>query len=191
MKQLFNLIAILMFSILMLGCQEKIGNDGNGSAREHGEFHLVCRDADGAVKWTEIARNALADEGEQLFLDVALRGATAPANTYLRLYNDTPAETDTLATLTGEPSGNGYSAQALTSNDTGWPTLALDSGDYMATSAAKTFTASGGTIGPVTYLALATTSDNTGKLISYAALSATRTLTAGDSLQVTYRLKMQ
>lgn len=192
MKQIINLIAIAIFTLSLLGCHDKLTDDGTtGHAKEQGEFQLVCYDSQGWVKWEETAHNALADEGEQLFLDVVLRGATAPANTYLRLYNDTPAETDGLADLTGEPSGNGYSAQALTSNATGWPTLALDSGDYMATSAAKTFTASGGTIGPVTYLVLATSSDNTGELVSYAALSTTRTLTAGDSLQVTYRLKMQ
>lgn len=160
-------------------------------AREVGVFQLACYDASGALKWQETAHNALADEGEQYFLGVGLRGTTMAANTYLRLFNDTPAETDTLSTLTGEPSGSGYSAQTLSSDATGWPTLGLDSGDYQATSATKTFTASGGTIGPVTYLVLATSTDGTGKLLSYAALSTSRTLSDGDSLNVTYKLKMQ
>ena len=73
----------------------------------------------------------------------------------------------------------------------GWPTLALDAGDYQATSKQLTFTASGGSIGPVTYAVIATTSDNTGQLLAYAALSQSRTLASGESLTVTYRLKQQ
>ncbi len=192
MKHVKRFPAIILSALIILGlaaCSPPLREESG--AREAGVFSLACYDASGHLKWAETAHNALADEGEQLFLDVVLRGATAPANTYLRLYNDTPAETDTLSTLTGEPSGSGYSAQALTSNATGWPALALDSGDYMAASATKTFTAAGGTIGPVTYLVLATTSDNTGKLVSYAPLSTSRTLNDGDSLQVTYRVKQQ
>jgi hypothetical protein len=51
--------------------------------------------------------------------------------------------------------------------------------------------ASGGTIGPVTYAVLATSSDNAGKLIAFNALQTTRNLLAGDSLKVTLTLKLQ
>lgn len=161
------------------------------SIRETGIFELVCRDAAGNVLWTEAAHNALADEGEQSVLDVYLRGATPPSGFFVRLYNDTPTDTDTLAILTGEPTGNGYAPLAIERSAVGWPTLALDAGDYMATSKSVTVTASGGSIGPVTYVVLATSSDNSGKLISYAALSQSRTLAAGESLTVTYKVKLQ
>ena len=161
------------------------------SAVEQGEFVLTATAPDGSILWEEQIRNAFADEGEQLILDVFLRGATAPTQFYLRLYNDTPVETDGLASLTGEPSGSGYSPALVERSATGWPTLALDSGDYQATSSAETFTASGGTIGPVTYAVIATSSDNTGKLVAYAALSQSRTLADGESLTVTYKLKQQ
>lgn len=161
------------------------------AAEEAGVFELRAYNADGRLIWAEDAKNALADEGEYAFLDIYLRGATPPAGFYIRLYNDTPVETDTLSTLTGEPSGNGYAAIAVERSNTGWPTLALDSGDYMATSKEVTFTAAGGSIGPVTYVALATSSDNTGKLISYAALSQSRTLATGESLKITYKVKQQ
>jgi hypothetical protein len=162
-----------------------------GDIREIGVFHVIHRSADGTILHEEDAPNNLADEGEQTFLDCVLRATSCPTTFFLRLYNDTPVETDTLSTLTGEPTTNSYAAQELTRDSTGWPTLALDSGDYQATAAAKTFQATGGSWGPVTYLVLATTSNSTGKLISYAALSTSRTLAAGESLQVTYKLKLQ
>lgn len=156
----------------------------------HGELELVCRDKHGNIKWQENLINALADEGEQQILDVYLRGASAPSNFYLRLFNDTPAETDALSDLTGEPSGNGYSAETLTADSSGWPTLALDSGDYQATSDTVTFAASGGSIGPVTYVVLATSTDSSGKLVAFAALSQTRTLADGEELDITYKAKL-
>ena len=160
--------------------------------REIGSMDFRCYDKDGNLKWEELNRqNNLADEGEYMFLDVTLRAGTAPSNYYLRLFNDTPIETDTLGSLTGEPTQYGYTAQTVERNTTGWPTLALDSGDHQATSSTETFTASGGSWGPVIYCVLATTVDNSGKLVSYVALSQSRTLANGESLQVTYRLKLQ
>jgi hypothetical protein len=180
-------IAILIACLLSLATLPALAGD----IREIGVFHVIHRASDGAILHEEDAPNNLADEGEQAFLDCVLRATSCPTTFFLRLYNDTPVETDTLSTLTGEPSTNGYAAQELTRNSTGWPTLALDSGDYQATAATKTFTATGGSWGPVTYLALATSSNNSGKLISYAALSTSRTLANGESLQVTYKLKLQ
>jgi hypothetical protein len=157
-------------------------------AKEAGEFNLIATSSDGSTLWSETAHNALADEGEQQMLDVYLRGATAPTGFTIRLFNDTPVETDTVADLTGEPSGAGYAAQTIEKSAVGWPSLVLDSGDYLATSKTVTFTASGGPIGPVTYACLVS-SDS--KLISYAALSQSRTLADGESLMITYRVKQQ
>ena len=156
--------------------------------REIGSMDFRAFDKDGNLIWEELDRpNNLADEGEELFLDVALRGATAPTNFYLRLFNDTPTETDTLGSLTGEPTDHGYASCTVEANTTGWPTLALDSGDFQATSSTETFTASGGSWGPVTYCVLATST----KLVSYVVLSTPRTLASGESLQVTYKVKLQ
>lgn len=159
--------------------------------KEIGGFHWKHIAADGSVIAEWDTSNALADEGEQLFLDCVLRATSCPTTFYLRLFNDTPTETDTLSALTGEPTTNGYAAQEITRNSSGWPTLALDSGDYQATSSTETFSASGGSWGPVTYAVLATSTDSSGKLIAYTALSTSRTLASGESLQVTYRLKLQ
>lgn len=160
--------------------------------REIGSMDFRCYDAQGKLKWEELnLKNNLSDEGEYMFLDVVLRAGTAPSGFYLRLFNDTPVETDTLGNLTGEPTANGYAAQTVERSTTGWPTLALDSGDYRAVSSTEIFTASGGSWGPVIYCVLATSTDSSGKLVSYVALSQSRTLATGESLQVTYRLKLQ
>ena len=156
-----------------------------------GEWEFSIVGVDGKVKESWTVFNALADEGEQSILDSYFRAQNTPTSFFLRLFNDTPAETDTLADLLNEPSGNGYSAITLARNTTDFPTLALDSGDYRVSSKQVTFTASGGTMGTATYAVLATSSDNSGKLIAYVALATTRTLLAGESLNVTFRAKLQ
>lgn len=183
-------LAIFVITTVVLAALPAAAID-TGTIRETGVFHVTHRAADGGLLWEGDADNVLADGGEQAFLNCVLRATSCPTTFYLRLYNDTPVETDTLSTLTGEPTTNGYAAQELTRDATGWPTLALDSGDYQATSRTVTFNATGGSWGPVTYLALATSTDTSGVLVSYAALSTSRTLAAGESLQVTYRLKLQ
>jgi hypothetical protein len=148
-------------------------------------------DGEGNLLYEELGvENALLDEGEQMVLDVFLRGATAVSSFYLGLCNSTPGETDTLNTLSNEASGNGYARIAIEHSNVGWPTLALDSGDFMATSKTVSFLATSNSIGPVTSAFLCTSSDNTGKLIATAALSTTRTLANTDTLQVTYRVKL-
>ncbi len=190
MKRLIAVVLFAMVAMAVVGLKYKTEDPASG-AKEVGEFTLVCYNDKGDVKWQETVPNALADEGEQWFLDTFLRGASGPTTFYLRLWNDTPAETDAISNLTGEPSTGNYSAKEVERSNTGWPTLATDSGDYQATSKQVTWTASGGTIGPVTYITLTTSSDSSGKLISYAALSQSRTLASGDSLQATYKIKQQ
>jgi hypothetical protein len=131
-----------------------------------------------------VALNAVADEGEQLILDVFFRDAAEPTNFTLRLTGTTPTETSTLGGLT-EVTGTGYAGITVARNTTDWPTLALVGGDYKVTMLTKTFTATG-TWTAATYMYLATTSNNTGKLVSYSALSASRTLVNGDTLAVDY-----
>lgn len=156
-----------------------------------GVYQFDCYDASGQIKWSETRHNALANEGQQEMLNVYLQGGTAPTAYALGLSSMTFAKTTTYATITNEPSGNGYARQTINRDGTasGWPTLALDTGDYKATAKTVTFTASGAGFGPVTSAFLVSATNN--KLISYTALSASRTLVAGDTLQVTYAVKLQ
>lgn len=137
--------------------------------------------------------NNLVDEGEDDILDVYFRAATAPTNFFLRLYNDTPVDTDTLATLTGEVTGTGYpGTNTIERNTTGWPTLAPDSGDARVVSKTISWENTGGSAwGAATHSVLATVQTGTaGLFIAYRALTATRTLQPSDTLDSDIFLKL-
>jgi len=165
--------------------------------QEIGRWSIVHRAADGRVLWSEIAHNALANVGQQRMLEITFRGGSALAALYMALADATNpcsvTKTDSTATaLTGEPSGNGYARVQIEQNSTGWPTSALDSGDWQLTSKVLTFTASGAGWGPVNCAVLTTAVSGTaGDHLMWAALSQARTLAAGESLDVTLKVKQQ
>lgn len=157
-----------------------------------GEWETWHWDRMGRELFHQVIRNALADEGEKAMLDQFLRALNAPAGFYLGLCNDTLVDADTLVDILGEPSANGYARQAITRDATGWPVLALDAGDWQAISKLVTFTASGGTIGPVNTMFLCDAlSGTTGKHFAWASLSQTRTLLDGESLGCKMKIKLQ
>ena len=103
------------------------------------------------------------DQGEQETLDVLFVNTAVWSNTYLGMYTDStePAETATLpggASPITEVSGAGYARKTLARNS--W----VRTGDYVSF-AQQTFTASGGSWSNVYGYFIATTSDNTGKLL--------------------------
>lgn len=115
---------------------------------------------------------------------------------YIGLDNRTsPGETNNLGNLSGEPTSNGYSRQAVDTT-TGTPndwTASLTGGDWQAASAQQTFSASGGSWGPVqqAWLTDKNTATSGKYLICTAALSTSRTLNDGDSLKVTYTISFK
>lgn len=131
--------------------------------------------------WTP---NEVADEGALDMLDVYFDAQAVRSTLYGRLYNDTPVDTDTLATLSNEVSGSGYGAVTIT-RGTDWAAPALDGGvPAVALGSAKTFTATGAWTA-ATYFVLATVASGTsGLLVAFAALSATRTLADTETLDV-------
>jgi hypothetical protein len=143
----------------------------------------------------EWALNFLTDGGEQQIIECFFRNNHTPTF-YLALYSATsPGETWALndGGLT-EPSGNGYARQSVARDTTGsgWGAAALDSGDYQTVSPTKTFNATGGAWSTsVNHLALVSPSSGTsGTLYAITALSGTRTLSDGDSLQTTLTIKL-
>lgn len=148
---------------------------------------------DGEVLWEgKHMHNALANSGAAAILEYFYRGnaSFAPGQFYVRLCNYTPQVTDTLSTIQNEPSGNGYTPQLLPASTIGFPTRAIATdGNVNITSIQVVFTATGGSIGPVTTAFLATSSNNTGTLISYLPLAITRTILSGDSM--TYQLSIE
>lgn len=145
----------------------------------------------GELVWEDLGRhNTLAHEGGENALDSWLRNQNHPPTFYIRLFNDTPVKSDSLSDLVNEASGNGYAPQEMPRTTSGWVTLALDGDDFQAVSSEETFVASGGSWGPVTYGVWATSSDNSGKLIAFVALSQTRTIQDGETLLVTIKTKL-
>lgn len=171
--------------------------------QEKGIWELVCRRADGSIKWQGPIRNTLAQEGQQHILDVYLRGATGATTFYLGATDSTSpssvAKDDSLADVVGygEPSGGGYSRQEIEHSSTGWPSLSIPTGetDYQAISKVVTIQASGGDIGPFYTLFLTdAVSGTTGKHLAFAAitnqdfLDGGATLNDGESLDVTFKI---
>jgi hypothetical protein len=168
----------------------KGGNMGGKHKFWEGIYDIKCV-RNGDVVWEETKHNALVNEGEELVGDTFLRDANAPTEFYLRFAEDTLTETDTLVDIVGEPVGYGYAPILIERSNVGWPVKELDDGDWRYTSKELSYTASGGDIGPFNALFLATTSDNTGKLISFVALSTERTVLSGDTLLARVRLKFK
>jgi hypothetical protein len=116
-------------------------------------------------------------------------GSLPPANYYFGLDNRATITIDDLMTdLSNEPVGNGYLRAAVASN--GQFTVDLLSGVYRATSQIVTFSASGGSWGPVSNLFLTTRSDNDGILIASSPLSNTITLNSGDAINMRMALAL-
>lgn len=191
----------------MIGTKQKfahtrLGPDGrryliwaSDGGRNQGEEFPVGDVLVGSRAHLEIVRsqlwspNALADEGEKDILDVYFDDVAVRTSLFGRLYNDTPVDTDTLATLSGEVSGTGYGSVTFT-RGTDWTDPSLDAGDMQTASSTKTYTA-GGAWTAATYFVLATvTSGTAGLLIAYNALSATRTLANTDTLDVQIDVKL-
>jgi hypothetical protein len=146
----------------------------------------------GKVIWEDEGPNALAQEGEESVIESFFRATASydPAQFYVRLCNDTLSVTDVLSAILNEPSGNGYAAQLVERSTTGFPTKELDLGAWRIVSKVVSFTASGGQIGPVVTAYLATSSDNSGKLIAFRSLSMTRTILDTDTMTLQFRVKL-
>lgn len=147
----------------------------------------------GKLIYEDIGKNSLVQEGEEALLEVFFRGDSTytPTQFYVRLCNSTPSITSTLATIVDEVSTGGYTAQLLERSSVGFSTKDITSGgNYRLTSKVITFTASGESMGPATNAYLATTSDNSGKLIAFRALSMARTIIDGDSMTIQIQIDL-
>ena len=123
-------------------------------------------------------------EGLQFLLECALsEEQTPPANFYIGLCTDASLAEDASLGDQTEVSGTGYARSAVASNDTDMTSAAYGTADWKMTTSTETFTAGGTWTGAKTVF-LATTVDDSGKLIASAPLSATRTLANTDTLQV-------
>jgi len=135
-------------------------------------------------------------EGEEFILSAMFRttnGVAVPSFYYLGMDNRTTVSpTDSMVAISTEPSGNGYSRQAL-SSATGFEieTYTLGAASHWrARSQVVSFSASGGQWGPVSTVFLTDRLDKTGYLISTAPLGTTRYVNTGESLTFRFILKL-
>lgn len=136
--------------------------------------------------WTE--HNVLLDEGERNLLDDYFRGQNAPPAFYAGLHSGSLVDTSTLANII-EPTQLGYARQLMARSTGGFPTLALDAGDYQVESLQVTFVAAA-TWTPVNKMFLASqVSAVVGAVLLEADLSTVRSLVSQDSLQLQARVK--
>ena len=128
--------------------------------------------------------SSFADYTENRTLDFWFKAnslsTTAPATVYVGLATSTQSAGDTLADLEAntqddEVSGNGYSRQSVT--------FASAANGAISTNATVTFTASGGSWGTITHVLIADSATG-GQVIAAGALSSSKVISDGDSLQI-------
>jgi hypothetical protein len=149
-------------------------------------------DKDGNILWeAQNLKNILHDQGEQFILNAAfINQAVVPTNYYFGLDSRvSPSIGDTLSNLYQEPTTNsGYVRVAVASS--GQFTLTTDTnGDYMALSPIIIFWAQGTTY-TAKNLFLATSSDNSGLLISTVQFGTTLSIAAGTSVSMRMSLTL-
>lgn len=172
-------------------------------------FHAysIQRNAAGEVIWEEgdWQSNVLHNEGEQFLLYRAFgtdtSGWALVNDIYLGLDNrTTPAEADTLASLSGEPTfaTYNYNRIAIKCNASGTGATGFvvsEVTDWQASTGDKTFTATGGGWSTLKNRFLATsatgTSSSSGnRLLASVPFSTARTVNDGDSIQTSLIIRL-
>ena len=159
-------------------------------------LHLTYKDANGNIIWEKRnLKNTLHKEGEQFILNAVFAGGKTnnvyiPTSYYFGLDNRTAIDVDdvmsTISNGSYEPITGSYSRQTVSSLSAFTTTLSnLGPGTYyQATGPIITFSASGGSWGPVANLFLTTALTNSGALICSVPLADSLSLSSGESLSV-------
>lgn len=149
---------------------------------------------EGKIIWQDLIENVLHRQGETALLSAYFATAMSdygppPANLYLGLdARATLADTNTLSSISGEPTGAGYARKALSTAGTG-----ASGQDFYITLPGTYYQAQGKVVNfsnsdtvawsQVLNMFLSTASSGTsGLLIASLALTAARTLQVGDQL---------
>ena len=166
-----------------------------------GVYHVVCRDAEGNVKWEDQFPNLVNAVGKQLMLDTLLSGTSyTTVGPFLGLISGaspTFAAADTMVTHAGWTEFINYTVGGSAVRGTAVFTSATSTGTTPANVTTKaaaaityTITGAGGTVGGcflVTGSGASSTLSNTGgTLYSAGAFAVAKITTAGDTVSVTY-----
>ena len=174
---------------------------GSETVGIEGAYHVVCRDAEGNVKWEDQFPNLVNAVGKQLMLDTLLSGsAYTTVGPYLGLISGagpTFAAADTMASHAGwtefvnyTVGGSAVRGTASFASATSTGTTPTNVTTKAATAITYTITGAGGTVSGcflVTGSGASSTQSNTsGTLYSAGAFATAKITTAGDTVSVTY-----
>jgi hypothetical protein len=166
-----------------------------------GSYHVVCRDAEGNVKWEEGFPNLVNSVGKQLMLNTLLAGsAYTTVGPFLGLITGaTPTflAADTMASHAGWTEFVDYTVGGSAVRGTAVFASATSSGlspsnvtTAAATAITYTITGAGGIVSGCFLVtgsgASSTISNTSGTLYSAGAFATAKTTTAGDTVSVTY-----
>lgn len=166
-----------------------------------GSYHVVCRDADGNIKWEEEFPNLVNAVGKQLMLDTLLSGTSyTTVGPFLGLISGsspTFLAADTMASHGGWTEFVNYTVGGSAVRGTASFSSATSSGLSPTNVTAKTasaitytITGGGGTVGGCFLVtgagAVSTQNSTAGTLYSAGAFGTPKITTAGDTVSVTY-----
>jgi hypothetical protein len=175
---------------------------GNESVGIEGYYHVVCRDADGNIKWEDEFPNLVNAVGKQLMFDTLLSGTSyTTVGPFLGLISGSTPTFAAADTMTSHAGWTEFTDYKIVSNttDRGSPSFAAaatstgttPSNVTTKTAGAVTYTATNtGTIGGCFLVtgtgAVVTKSNNGGTLYSAGAFATAKTVTINDTVTVTY-----
>jgi hypothetical protein len=144
-------------------------------------INAVHYSKDGDILWQATnLPNTLHTQGQQYMLETLFTGLAIPQVYYVGLDNRSVInQADILASITSEPTGNGYQRYALNSQTGFTPNFNL--ANWTVVSNTLLFTAVGGSWGPVKNAFLTTASSTQGFLISSLPLSSAITVNNGET----------
>jgi hypothetical protein len=164
-----------------------------------GHYHVVCRDADGNIKWEEEFPNLVVAVGKQLMLDTLLRtsGTYTTVGPFLGLINNstTFAAADTMTSKTWTElttytvGGSGVRGTAVFAASSSSGTTPSNVTTAAASSITFTMTGSATVYGCFLVTgsgAVDTLSSTAGTLYSEGNFATSKTVTAADTVSVTY-----
>jgi len=165
----------------------------------HGNYHVLCHDENGNLKWEEEFPNLVNAIGKQLMLDTLLRGsAYTVVGPYLGLINSggTFAAADTMTSHAGWTEFTNYTVgtairgTAVFAASTSSGTTPTNVTTSAATAITYTITGAGGTVGGCFLVtgtgAVSTQGSTAGTLYSAGNFATAKAVTAGDTVAVTY-----
>lgn len=171
----------------------------NETIAAEGHYHVVCRDADGNIKWEEGIPNLVVAVGKELMLDTLLSGSSyTTVGPFIGLIGSSVsyAATDTMSTkgwtefTNYTVGGSAVRGTASFSSATSTGSTPTNVTTKAASSITYTITGGGGTIYGCFLVtgtgAVNTQSSTAGVLYSEGSFSTSKSTTAGDTLSVTY-----